>query len=109
VATFENALVQSCRCRADCDASWTDQFGNTSRACLAEILRDLDLVECVAVGSSEISKCLLAKDCNNFEPSSCETALLTEDTPLMELVEYYCRGRGPDYRDALRAADWCRK
>ena len=105
VAGFEQALRIHCSCRSRlaCDDAWNEQFGSTSKTCVAQALEEAQARDCAEQGVRELTACLLGADCTR-----CNGALLTEDTPLGDLVEKYCpRERASAYVQMLRASGFC--
>lgn len=103
IELFEQALTAYCLCGAKageaCDDLWDERFG-CNKACVAAVLDRVDANDCVARGAVDLRDCHLREDCMN-----CRSAILTEDTPLAEVFEYYCSSDQTRYSQELREAD----
>lgn len=109
-AAFAHALGTAYRCfwqDATDDEAWIDQFEDTDQACVARLLQESDeLAQCTIRGSAEVEGCLVGSGCSPTTP--CDTALLFEDTPLVELVERYCpESVWRAYWERLKAVHFC--
>jgi hypothetical protein len=110
VAAFTHALGTAYRCfwkDITDEAAWADHFENTDQACVASLIQESEeLAQCTLRGSAEVEACLLESGC--ARTANCDTALLTEDTPLVELVERYCpESVAQAYWERLKAAHFC--
>jgi hypothetical protein len=110
VAAFTHALGTAYRCfwkDITDEAAWADQFENTDQACVARLVQESEeLAQCTLRGSAEVEACLVESGC--ARTANCDTALLTEDTPLIELVERYCpESVALAYWERLRASHFC--
>ena len=108
VAAFEEALAEACACRGQgaCESLWQQQFEDVSRACVIEVLdRTSGATGCAVEGAVKITECLATGNC-----AACNLALLTEDTPLFDLIGEYCPAdQVAAYGRELMAAGRCRE
>jgi hypothetical protein len=110
VAAFTHALGTAYRCfwkDITDEGAWANQFENTDQTCVARLVQESEeLAQCTLRGSAEVEACLVESGC--ARTANCDTALLTEDTPLIELVERYCpESVSLAYWERLTAAHFC--
>ena len=110
LAAFTHAIGTAYRCswqNITDDEAWVDQFEDTDQACMARLHQENDeLAQCTMRGSVEVEACLVESRCS--PSANCDTALLFDDTPLIELVERYCpESVARAYQERLRAEHFC--